>query len=42
MTTEAFSLERVIDSIVGGHFKVGKKLGEGSFGVIFEGRYLVA
>ncbi|KAI8373427.1 binary complex of casein kinase-1 with Cki7 [Choanephora cucurbitarum] len=41
MTTEASSLERVVDSIVGGHFKVGKKLGEGSFGVIFEGTNLI-
>jgi hypothetical protein len=24
-------------SIVGGHFQVGKKIGEGSFGVVFEG-----
>ena len=24
-------------SIVGGNFKVGKKIGEGSFGVVFEG-----
>lgn len=23
--------------IVGGHYKVGKKIGEGSFGVVFEG-----
>lgn len=25
-------------SVVGVHYKVGKKIGEGSFGVIFEGR----
>lgn len=25
-------------NIVGVHYKVGKKIGEGSFGVIFEGR----
>lgn len=24
-------------AMVGGHFQVGKKLGEGSFGVVFEG-----
>lgn len=24
-------------TIVGGHFKVGKKIGEGSFGIIYEG-----
>jgi len=26
-------------NIVGNYYKVGKKIGEGSFGVIFEGRY---
>lgn len=26
-------------NIVGVHYKVGKKIGEGSFGVIFEGEY---
>jgi casein kinase 1 len=25
------------NGIVGGHYKVGKKIGEGSFGVVFEG-----
>jgi len=28
------------NGIVGGHYKVGKKIGEGSFGVVFEGAYL--
>ena len=26
------------NGIVGNHFRVGKKIGEGSFGVVFEGR----
>jgi hypothetical protein len=26
--------------VVGNHFRVGKKIGEGSFGVVFEGTYL--
>jgi hypothetical protein len=26
-------------NVVGVHYKVGKKIGEGSFGVIFEGEY---
>jgi casein kinase 1 len=26
--------------IVGNHFRVGKKIGEGSFGVVFEGIFL--
>lgn len=25
------------NGIVGGHYKVGKRIGEGSFGVVFEG-----
>ncbi|KAJ3146420.1 casein kinase I [Geranomyces michiganensis] len=29
-------------TVVGGHFKVGKKIGEGSFGIIYEGRDLKA
>ncbi|KAI8904193.1 serine/threonine protein kinase Cki1 [Powellomyces hirtus] len=29
-------------TIVGGHFKVGKKIGEGSFGIIYEGTNLKA
>jgi len=29
------------NGIVGGHYKVGKKIGEGSFGVVFEGAYAV-
>lgn len=29
-------------NIVGVHYKVGKKIGEGSFGVIFEGLYIYA
>jgi len=28
------------NGIVGGHYKVGKKIGEGSFGVVFEGMSL--
>lgn len=28
------------NGIVGSHFRVGKKIGEGSFGVVFEGRLL--
>jgi len=28
------------NGIVGGHYKVGKKIGEGSFGVVFEGTYM--
>lgn len=28
--------------IVGGHYKVGKKIGEGSFGVVFEGIYHIS
>lgn len=28
------------NNIVGGHYRVGKKIGEGSFGVIFEGACL--
>lgn len=28
------------NGIVGNHFRVGKKIGEGSFGVVFEGEYL--
>ena len=28
-------------SVVGVHFKVNKKIGEGSFGVIFEGKILL-
>lgn len=27
------------NGIVGSHFRVGKKIGEGSFGVVFEGVY---
>jgi len=27
-------------NIVGVHYKVGKKIGEGSFGVIFEGKWM--
>lgn len=27
------------NGIVGGHYKVGKKIGEGSFGVVFEGMF---
>lgn len=27
------------NGIVGSHFRVGKKIGEGSFGVVFEGEY---
>lgn len=27
-------------NIVGVHYRVGKKLGEGSFGVLYEGEYL--
>ncbi len=30
------------NNIVGGHYRVGKKIGEGSFGVIFEGACLPA
>jgi hypothetical protein len=26
-------------NVVGVHYKVGKKIGEGSFGVIFEGKF---
>jgi hypothetical protein len=26
--------------VVGNHFRVGKKIGEGSFGVVFEGIFL--
>lgn len=28
-------------NVVGGHYRVGKKIGEGSFGVIFEGTDLL-
>jgi hypothetical protein len=28
-------------NIVGIHYRVGKKIGEGSFGVIFEGKFLL-
>ena len=28
-------------SIIGQHFRVGKKIGEGSFGVVFEGQFVV-
>lgn len=27
--------------VVGNHFRVGKKIGEGSFGVVFEGIFLL-
>lgn len=30
------------NGIVGNHFRVGKKIGEGSFGVVFEGRPVLA
>ena len=28
------------NGIVGSHFRVGKKIGEGSFGVVFEGMFV--
>jgi len=28
------------NSIVGGHYKVGKKIGEGSFGIVYDGTSL--
>ena len=28
-----------MNGVVGTHFKVGKKIGEGSFGVVFEGAF---
>ncbi|KAI8049135.1 kinase-like domain-containing protein [Gilbertella persicaria] len=31
----------IVNSIIGGHYKVGKKLGEGSFGAIFQGTNLL-
>ena len=33
------SYHQKVPFIVGVHFKVGKKIGEGSFGVIYEGIY---
>lgn len=29
------------NNIVGVHFKVGKKIGEGSFGIIYQGNYTI-
>ena len=29
------------NGIVGSHYRVGKKIGEGSFGVVFEGMYVL-
>jgi casein kinase 1 len=28
-------------NVVGVHYKVGKKIGEGSFGIIYEGSYRI-
>ncbi len=28
-------------TVVGVHYKVGKKIGEGSFGVLYEGNFLI-
>jgi casein kinase 1 len=41
MTTTSTSLHKngSNNNIVGVHYKVGKKLGEGSFGVLYEGFY---
>ncbi|KAI9003639.1 kinase-like domain-containing protein [Gaertneriomyces semiglobifer] len=37
--TEAQKAYYANPTVVGGHFRVGKKIGEGSFGIIYEGEY---
>ncbi|KAJ3185783.1 casein kinase I [Gaertneriomyces sp. JEL0708] len=38
--TEAQKAYYANPTVVGGHFRVGKKIGEGSFGIIYEGEYV--
>lgn len=41
MTASAADMASSSSNVVGVHYRVGKKIGEGSFGVIFEGTNLL-